>query len=287
MKKAIFLILIAFVIAGVGTWSFVRRDTAVALKSQQQDELKSELQALTDFKTWLVAQRTLADPFSTRAFLSRDMIDGILTAFDGTNLKLPEVQDVNLAVTHVRTDFRPGFPGLSIEATAEQSGVKADVSAVARIEPVFDNGVLHFHVHVDSLVPRVSWRFIDFTLGGLVRDLAQTKVVDAINKADALGEVSIPLSHTQVFSLPTTQIPFQTTGVNAVVTLPALSGSVDAQLTRIVAMPEGIYVYASLRVLPRSFFLISMHYREYVSRYPVPERIKTNDFNAAANPEGR
>ncbi|BCH62386.1 MULTISPECIES: hypothetical protein [Rhizobium/Agrobacterium group] len=207
----------------------------------------AELHALTEFKPWLAAPKATPDPFATRAFLSRAMIDGILSAFDGTKLKLPETPDVTLTLKSVRTDFRPGFPGLTISATANKSGVSADVSMVARIEPVFDSQTLRLRVHINSLVPKLSWRFIDFTIAGLVRDLAQAKVVEAINKQDALGAISIQLSHSQTFSLPVTQIPFSTTGLNAVVGLPGYSGTVVAQLTRIVAMPEGLYIYATLK----------------------------------------
>ncbi|MCF1463520.1 hypothetical protein FS827_19630 [Agrobacterium vitis] len=246
MKKLLLVLLAIVILGGAAAWALMERDTSAVLQWQQRVETKAELQALIDFKKWLEAQKTAHDPLSTRAFLSRSMLDNILAAFDNTQLKLPEAPDVALFVKSVRADFRPGFPGLAIAATAERSGVTADVSTVARIEPVFDGGTLRLKIHIDSLVPRISWRFLDFSVGGLVRDLTQAKVVDAINKADALGAVSIPLSHTETFALPTTQIPFSTVGMNAAVTLPAVSGTVTAQLTRIVAMPEGIYVYATL-----------------------------------------
>lgn len=247
MKKQYFIALVLAVLVTAGLWSFVKKDTEAEIQAQKQTEIKAELLALTDFKAWLVTQTATPDPFATRGFLSRPLLDSILSGLDGTTLKLPEAKDVTLTINTIRTDFRPGFPGLSIIATAERSGVTADVSTVARIEPMFDDSMLRLRVHVDSLVPKISWRFINFTLGGLVRDLAQTKVVEAINKEDALGAIAIPLSHSQTFSLPSTQVPFSTTGLNAVVTLPGFSGKITAQLTRIVAMPEGLYVYATLK----------------------------------------
>ncbi|MER9963196.1 hypothetical protein NKJ72_19920 [Mesorhizobium sp. M0045] len=239
-------ILILAGLVAIGVWSFIRQDTDAALQSQRQTEQKAELQALTDFKAWLAAQKSTPDPLATRAFLSQPIIDSVLSAFDGIELKLLEAQDITLKLKSVRSDFRAGFPGLTIVATAEKSGVTADVSTVARLEPVFDSNTLRLKVHVDSLVPKISWRFIDFNVRGLVRDLLQAKVVEAINRDDALGVVSVPLSQSQTFALPSTQIPFTTTGVKAVMTLPSFSGTVTAHLSRVVAMPEGIYVYATL-----------------------------------------
>jgi len=242
--------LVAGVIAGSVLSSFVCSNAAMAAEFQRQEESTFELQALNDLKAWLTAQKTSPDPFLTRAFLSRNMIDGILKAFEGAKVELPDYQ-VIITIGNVRTDFRPALPGLSIEATAERSGVQIDVSTVAHIEPVFSNEELHLRIHVDSLEPRFSSRFVGIAFEGLARDLAQRKVIDAINKADALGDISIPLSQTQVFSLPAAEMPFQTTGLKAMATLPALSGSVKARLVRIVAMPEGIYVYATLDVEAR------------------------------------
>lgn len=246
MKRLWLPILISVGLFGTGVWFFMKWDTDVALHLQRQNEAKAELQALTEFQVWLAAQKSAPDPLATSAFLSRPMIDSILSALDATALQLPEADDITLTLKSVRSDFRPGFPGLKIVATAEKSGVTADISAVARLEPVFDDDTLRLRIHVESLVPKISWRFIDFTVGGLVRDLAQTKIVDAINRDDALGAVSLPLSHSQTFDFPSTKIPFSTTGMNAEAVLPSFSGTVTARLVRIVAMPEGIYIYATL-----------------------------------------
>lgn len=149
-----------------------------------------------------------------------------------------------LTVKEVRSDFRPGFPGLSISAAVEKSGVKADVVTLARIEPQLDDGILKLRVHVDGLVPRVSWRFIDFAVSGLVKDIVQARLVDEINTAEALGSISIPVTQTAAINSPAGQVPFSVPGANGTISFPAYSASGKVALSRILAMPEGLYVYA-------------------------------------------
>ncbi|WP_026371964.1 hypothetical protein [Rhizobium sp. 42MFCr.1] len=232
------------VLAGLAV---VQRDTAGAIKTQHENELKSELQALNDFKTWHKTQQDKPDPTIARVFVSKGIIDGLLASFDGMVVPIPNAEGIKLTVKTIRSDFRPGFPGLSLSATADKSGVKADVQTVARIEPQLDAGVLKLRVHVDSLVPKVSWRFLDFTLGGMVKDILQTRLVDDINKAEALGSVSIPITQTSAINTAATQVPFKVTGVSGVIEVPAYSASGKVTLSRILAMPEGLYIYANVQ----------------------------------------
>lgn len=232
------------VLAGLG---LVSRDTDEALRTQREQQLKAELQALNDFKSWHETQQTAPDPSIGRVFLSRGIIDTLLSSFKGIEVPIPNTDGAKLTVNDMKSDFRPGFPGLSISATVEKSGVKADVVTLARIEPLLENGVLKLRMHVDSLVPKVSWRFIDFSVGGLVRDMAQAQLTDEINKTEALGSVSIPVTQSSAISTAATQVPFATTGVKGVISLPAYSASGTVSLSRILAMPEGLYVYASVQ----------------------------------------
>jgi hypothetical protein len=232
------------VLAGL---SMVSRDTEGALKAQHEQELNAELNALNDFKTWFQTQQGAPAPSMARVFVSKGIIDSLLVSFDGLAVPLQESDGTKLTVKQIRSDFRPGFPGLSLAATVEKSGVTADVETVARIEPQLDGGVLKLRVHVDSLVPKVSWRFLDFTVGGLVKSMAQTRLVDEINKAEALGSIKIPVTQTSAFSTAATQVPFKVTGVQGTISIPSYSASGTVSVSRILAMPEGLYVYANVQ----------------------------------------
>jgi len=247
MKKWLVVVGGLAAVAVLASLAVVQRDTADAIKSQRQNELKSELQALNDFKTWHKAQQDKPDPTIARVFVSKGIIDGLLASFDGTVVAVPNTEGMTLTVKAIQSDFRPGFPGLSLSAMVNKSGVTADVQTVARIEPQLDAGVLKLRVHVDSLVPKVSWRFIDFAIGGMVKDMLQTRLVDEINKAEGLGSVSIPISQTSAISTAATEVPFTVTGVSGVIEVPAYSASGKVTLSRILAMPEGLYVYANVQ----------------------------------------
>jgi hypothetical protein len=232
------------VLAGLAV---VQRDTAGAIKTQHENELKAELQALNDFKTWHKEQQDKPDPTIARVFVSKGIIDGLLTSFDGIVVPVPNAEGMKLTVKTIRSDFRPGFPGLSLAATVEKSGVTADLQTVARIEPQLDAGILKLRVHVDSLVPKVSWRFLDFTLGGMVKDMAQTRLVDEINTAEALGSISIPVTQTSAINIAAVDVPLHVPGMNGTISVPAFSDSAKVTVSRILAMPEGLYVYANVQ----------------------------------------
>lgn len=74
------------VLAGLAV---VQRDTAGAIRTQHENELKSELQALNDFKTWHKAQQDKPDPTIARVFVSKGIIDGLLASFDGMVVPVP------------------------------------------------------------------------------------------------------------------------------------------------------------------------------------------------------
>jgi hypothetical protein len=234
-------------LAIAAAFSFVKRDTDGVLKAQHEQELQAELQSLADFKSWLSVQQSAPDATIARIFLSKGVIASLLAPLGNITVPMPNAGDTNLTINEIKANFRPGFPGLSISASVERSGVRADVSTLARIEPQIEGNVLKLRVHVDNLVPRVTWRFIDFKVGGLVRELAQTTLADAINKKDALGSITIPLSQAAAFSTPATQVPFSVTGMNGIISIPAYSEKVSAKITRIIAMPEGLYIYASIQ----------------------------------------
>ena len=96
--------------------SVVRRDTDGMIKSQHEQELKAELQALTDFQTWHKAQQDSPDPSIARVFVSKGIIDTLLASFSGLDVPVPNADGVKLTVTEMKSDFRPGFPGLTISA---------------------------------------------------------------------------------------------------------------------------------------------------------------------------
>ena len=228
-------------------FSVVRHNTDDIIGLQKDLELRSELQTLNDFSAWINTQQQAPDPTIARVFLSKGIIDALLGSFAGMVVPLPGAEEVKLTVKEIKADFRPGFPGLAISASVEKSGVKVEVATLARIDPRLNDGVLKMRVHVDSIVPKVSWRFIDFTVGGLVRDMAQTRLTEEINKSEALGSISVPITQSSSINAPAGQIPFMVTGVQGTVSLPAYSASGTMTVSRVLAMPEGIYVYANLK----------------------------------------
>lgn len=235
------------VVAGVAYFLLVSRDTQASIVEQKELELRSELQALNEFRDWNRTQKENPDTSVARLFLSKEILDSLLEAFSGMDVAIPNAEGVKLVIKELHSDFRPGFPGVAMRATVENSGVVADVAALARIEPQLENGNLKLRVHLDSLVPRVSWRFINLTLGGLVRDMAQARFTDAINDAEALGSITIPVSQSAAFEVPPTQVPFSVPGFNGTISIPSYAAKGTVTLSRIMAMPEGLYIYTTVK----------------------------------------
>src|SRR5262245_57676595 len=128
----------------------------------------------------------------------------------------------------------------------EKSGVKADVSTVASLEPVIDGENLRLRVHIESLVPQIDWWFFNFQIRGFVRDLVQVKLTEELNKADALGAIVVPLSRESAFEIPSSTTPFTVTGVTGHITAPTYSLRMRTKVDKIICLPDGLHLFASV-----------------------------------------
>jgi hypothetical protein len=227
-------------------------NTEEELQKQRADSIQRETTMLQDLQAYLANQAKAPDSGAISIFVSAGLVDSLLRGLEGITVAIPEADGATLRLNHVKTDFRTGFPGLTLDAIVSRSGMDVAVSLAARIDAFVNNETpdkLGLRVHIDSLVPVVSWSFINFRVSGLVRDLVQVKVSEALNRPGALGNISVPLNSSFTLNLPagTTTQPVQ--GAVLAVSSPALSFKVRARVRNIIYLRDGIHLVGQVEAL--------------------------------------
>ena len=185
------------------------------------------------------------------AFVSGKTVNDALAGLTNVKVELPNTSGAVLTVNKVSADFRTGFPGLNLDATVERSGVRASAYVAATIDAEVDDknpDVLLLKVHIDGLVPKVTWGPFDLGIRGFVRDLAQTKLDDLVNGPSVLGKVSVPLSRQFVVTVPGYSVQKDLPGAKVTISAPALSLTVKTSIEKIIFLPDGIHIFGRTTV---------------------------------------
>ena len=222
-------------------------DTQDQLQKQKVDAIEQEQKMLSDLLQWVKSGN--ADKDSLKAFVSAKTVDNLLTGLDNTVVQLPNTNGAQLTLQHIKTEFTVGFPRLTIDASVEKSGVRIAASVLATLEAYVDNAQpdqLFLQVHVDSLVPVVSWSFLNFKISGIVRDLAEVKLNAFLNGPGGLGKVSVPLSQNFAIEIPAKSTPKTFPGAIVLVSTPKMTIPVAAKIERIVYLSDGIHLFGEV-----------------------------------------
>lgn len=224
-------------------------DTEEELLKQRFEILKAEETSLQGLKVALSPSNDpLEGPGKVSLFLSVDTINEVLKGADGAIVNLAEVKSASVKVNSIRTDFRLGYPLLSIDATARKEGSDAELTlvGVARLLPKIiaqadgKPTLLEIKIYVESLVPRAKWGWFEFEIGGFIRDLAQVKLSDEFR---TVGVIRIPVDTDIPLNVQAKQTPAQFPGANATISTPDLSINGKATIEKVIVLPDGLHVY--------------------------------------------
>lgn len=170
--------------------------------TRQQLQLQEELRLRTQFDALTSLERVLETADDDRlvgsqssVFVSDELIDGLLMAADGISFPAPGLDDVEIHVERVRTEFTTAVPRLRLEATASHSGLRVslELSILAmlalEVDPADTRDAL-LKIYVEDMVPIAKWGPFSGKVRGFVRNLL---AVEAQRLADELPTVTIPL----------------------------------------------------------------------------------------------
>jgi len=222
-------------------------DTQDQLQKQKVNAIEQESKMLSDLLQWLKSGNAAKDQL--RVFVSAKTVDALLTGLDNTVIQLPNTGGAQLTVRHVKTSFAVGFPRLAVDASVEKSGVKIAASVLATLEANVDNAQpdqLFLRVHVDSLVPVVSWSFLNLKIRGAVRDIAQVKLDELLNGPGVLGKVSVPLSQKFSIEIPAKSVPQTLPGAKVLISTPKITLPVAVKIEKIVYLSDGIHLFGKI-----------------------------------------
>jgi hypothetical protein len=222
-------------------------DTQDQLQKQKIDAIEQEQRMLSDLLQWVKSGGADKDQF--KAFVSAKTVDDLLAGLNNIVIKLPNLNGAQLTVQNIKTEFTVGFPRLSVDASIEESGVKIAASVLATSEAYIDQSdpdQLSLRVHVVSLVPVVSWSFLNFKMRGIVRDLAQLKLDEFLNGPGGLGKVSVPLTQNFAIEIPAKSSPETFPGAKVLISTPKISLPVVAKIEKIVYLADGIHVFGEV-----------------------------------------
>ena len=240
----IFLLLVAL--------SLTACNTKDELVKQHAESVQRETDMLRKLEAYLDQQAKTPSIDTMSVFVSASLINSLFKGIEGVRVPLADAKGAVLQLDSIKADFRTGFPQLKVDATVTRGKLRVAVAMAARVDAFVDSAKpdrLSLKVHVDSLVPVISWNFLQFRLGGLVRDLLQAKVGDALNKPGALGDISVPLSSEVVFNLPAGSRAQNVTGAVVAVSTPGMIFRASAQVTNIIYLSDGIHVIGRVQAL--------------------------------------
>ena len=230
-------------LAGCNTDDELERQRIIAVK-RERAMLASFLEALKrgDFS---------ANNRRVIAFVSGKSVNDALSGLAAMKIELPNTSGATLTINKVSVDFRTGFPGLKVDATIERSGLSVSAFLAARIDAQVNEkkpDVLSLNIHVDALVPEISWGMFDFRVRGFVRDIAQSKLADMVNGPSVLARVTLPLTSQFTVNVPSFSVPMDLPGARVSISAPALGITVKTQIEKIIFLRDGIHVFGKAAV---------------------------------------
>ncbi len=227
-------------------------DTKDELTRQHAESVQRETVMLRKLEAYLDQQSKTPSSDAVSIFISSSFINGLFKGFEGIDIPLAEPKGAVLRLNSIKANFRTGFPQLVVDAAVSRGNLRVAVAMAARLDAFVDSvesDRLSLRIHVDSLVPIVSWSILQFRLGGLVHDLLQGKVSDALNRNGILGNIFVPLSKEVSFNLPATSQTLNVTGAVVAVSTPRMVFQAATQVSSIIYLSDGIHIVGQIHAL--------------------------------------
>jgi len=224
------------------------------LKQQELALLEEEAKNLRMTQALLAATPAPELASDMSIFLSREMLDSLLSGADGFHALLPGLKDAALTLQSIRCDFRDGFPALKVVGYAERPSQKLrlDLSFSATIATRLDSvsGVprLLLRVHLTDVVPRARWGLTEYRLRRFAEDLLRAK---ASTYVGFMPEFSVPLHADLGIAIPPTVKPVHLDTpdgwIEGRLTLPQFVWRNRLAVDHVLFLSDGIHLYASAR----------------------------------------
>jgi hypothetical protein len=186
-------------------------------------------------------------------FVCEKTINEMLSGLVGLSGPIPNVQNATFHVVSVSSQFRDGFPQVTIDLNAEKPEWKihSQVTVVAVLVPTSSQnepGKLNLGVRVIGLQPAVDWNHLEGKLGGFAREVL---LVKAAEFSKMLPPISVPLSSEFPVELPATEqaitFPVPAGNVTGIISVPAIRISKTLYIDKLLFLSDGLHVFMSIQ----------------------------------------
>jgi hypothetical protein len=270
--KRLFVLLLIFACLVAGAWYLLReRD------SQRLALLDAELSYVQHLDELMKVDGAQAAHGITVAF-SADLVNQLLAGIVGAPIKIQQLPNSTLSFSSATTDFRDGFPQVTLRGAMADSRSRGavDFRLIAVLQPVVETknpSELILQIKPIQITPEIvigrfhvkSPEFLNAALEVSVQQIEQT-----------LPPIRLPLSSAFSVSSPPTSVPISIpTGagsINATVSLPGFTVSRTIGITNVLLLSDGIHV--TLTTEPET----SQIYKTFQYSVPSSSGQQGNDF---------
>jgi hypothetical protein len=186
-------------------------------------------------------------------FVCEKTINEMLSGLVGLSGSIPNIQNATFHVVSVSSQFRDGFPQVTIDLNAEKPEwkIQVRVAVVAVLVPTTtqnEPGKVNLGVRVIGLQPVVDWNHLEGRLGGFARDVLQVKAAEF---SKMLPPIPVPLSSEFPVELPASEqaitFPVPAGSVTGIISVPAIQVSKTLYVDRLLFLSDGLHVFMSMQ----------------------------------------
>ncbi|GAB7529513.1 hypothetical protein PS3A_19220 [Pseudomonas sp. 3A(2025)] len=253
-------------------------DTGQAIKDMNASIASARQDAARQTAERLKLQPDLLAQGDVQLFLSSRLIGDAARLLEGFKIPVPEREDITVEVTSVSVEFSAGVAGIRLGLQAAKGELRLDLLGLATVIPqplepakleittstISLFGVasisipeftlrqpkpMRLKVFVSHLAPSASWGPFKTDIKGLVAEIAQLKINEALNKA--LPDIQIPVSNIIRIAQPaqTREFPIKEGAYIATLTTPPVSWAGTFDLRDVLILPRGMHLIGDLAVL--------------------------------------
>ncbi|MCG8054912.1 MAG: hypothetical protein JAY94_04440 [Candidatus Thiodiazotropha endolucinida] len=228
--------------------------TIKEVRELEKKAVKAEIVKLKELETTFSEDNYPPIDRHYSLFISKTVINNILSVADEYIVPTPELNDIEIIVHKIRTEFRNGYPYLSVEASVRHIvwDITVNLAVNASLEVDISNTdtgpIAESKVRILDVTPNIKWRWYEFKTWLFVRKLLKLEITKYL---ESVPIFPIPISQQLVFEQKPMEdeqvIPITHGEIKAKLNRPGFSFYRNIKVISIMFLEDGLRIHASIK----------------------------------------